>query len=285
MDHPVFIAGAGRSGTTLAVDMLGLHAELTPLYETEFVTRISMMIFGQRLPLPELRVHVLKLMDAWTEPLPHRPHNKRAHERYHHGPHHVLFTRELAMQRTHRFLADLAAGRAPIKALAAMCDALFADHARKDGKPIVVNKTPSYVHVLPVLDAMYPGSRIVHCVRDGRDVACSVLSRPWGPRTVGEAATWWAQKAGQAVQWGRENPDRYLELRYEDLLTDPRAELSKVLAFLELDDEADEMLARYGREIRLDPSRSGQWRTLPGQDLAAFHAQAGGLLEHFGYAA
>jgi len=285
VDHPVFIAGAGRSGTTLAVDMIGLHEELSPLYETEFVTRLAMMIFGQKLPFEELRVHVRKLMDQWTVSLPHRPHNKREHERYHHGPHHVLFTRELALRRTDRFLAELASGVAPIRALAALCDALFADHARRDSKRIVVNKTPSYVHILPVLDAMYPASKVVHCVRDGRDVACSVLSRPWGPRTVGEAAQWWAQKAGEAVAWGRAHPDRYLEVRYEDLLRAPQDELARVLEFLGVEAQATDMLARYGREIRLDTGRSGRWKTLPGQDLAAFHARAGGLLEHFGYAA
>jgi hypothetical protein len=50
--RPVFIGGAGRSGTTLVVDLLGTHANLSPVYETNFVLGVARELLAQR-PLPE----------------------------------------------------------------------------------------------------------------------------------------------------------------------------------------------------------------------------------------
>ncbi|SES71567.1 Sulfotransferase family protein [Salinibacillus kushneri] len=33
MFSPMFIGGAGRSGTTLLVDLIGLHPNISPVYE------------------------------------------------------------------------------------------------------------------------------------------------------------------------------------------------------------------------------------------------------------
>ena len=88
----LFIGGCGRSGTTLVVDVLGLHPRISPIYETDFVMPIAVML-AKRTPLPQVIARVRSLMDQWTAPLPHRPHNKRAHERvrfYHFI--HICFT-------------------------------------------------------------------------------------------------------------------------------------------------------------------------------------------------
>ena len=47
---------------------------------------------------------VRAIMDQWTQPLPIRPHQKSAYERYHHGPHHILFDRPFAMAQTEQLL-------------------------------------------------------------------------------------------------------------------------------------------------------------------------------------
>jgi len=281
---PIFIGGAGRSGTTLAVDMLGLHPEVSPVYETGFVSQIAGLVFGRRdLSKQQVQIAIIQLMDRWSQSLPHIPHQKRAHERYHHGPHYIRFDRPFAMARTVELVDALDAGNR-VMGFNRFVNALFAEHARLDGKPRWANKTPSYVHLLPVLGSIFPEMRFLHCVRDGRAVAASVVTRSWGPSNVTEAATWWSRKTQLGVDWGRANPDRYFELRYEALLTRPQQTLSALLDFLGEVDCAAEMLASYRGGVTLDASRASTWRSrFSDQDYADFNAAAGGLLVQLGY--
>lgn len=281
---PIFIGGAGRSGTTLCVDMLGIHPEVSPVYETGFVSQIAGLIFGRRdIPTKKVQIAILQLMDRWSQGLPHLPHFKRAHERYHHGPHYVRFDRSFAMARTVELVDALEAGDRS-GGFHRFVHALFAEHARLDGKPRWANKTPSYVHLLPVLGSLFPRMRFIHCVRDGRAVASSVVTRAWGPDNIAEAARWWERKARLGMEWGRKNPERYFELRYEAILTDPEATMSELLGFLGEEDRSAEMLATYCKNLKLDPRRAYTWQeTFTDADRAAFMREAGGLLRELGY--
>ena len=66
--------------------------------------------------------------------------------------------------------------------------------------------------------AMCGRARFIHVVRDGRDVCVSWRRIKVGPRTVKEAAKAWSGHIEGKQYWGREHPDRYLEVRYKDLL-------------------------------------------------------------------
>ena len=54
------------------------------------------------------------------------------------------------------------------------------------GKRLVGDKTGEYARAVPTLHALWPSARIVHLIRDGRDVALSVLS--WKERPVQPAS-------------------------------------------------------------------------------------------------
>ncbi|MGO9803482.1 MAG: sulfotransferase, partial [Steroidobacteraceae bacterium] len=196
--RPVFIGGAGRSGTTLVVDLLGTHANLSPVYETNFVLGVARELLAER-PLPESAAAIRQLMHQWTEPLPQRPHHKRPHERYLHGPHYILFGRDYALNATETLIDELATD--PIAGYRRFIGSLFARHAELDGKPFWVNKTPTYVAVLPFLKQVWPELLFIHCVRDGRDVAASVLTRPWGPSTWAEAGSWWRDQVQPGLKF------------------------------------------------------------------------------------
>jgi hypothetical protein len=153
---PVFIGGAGRSGTSLVVDMLGLHPRLSPIYETDFLLQLMRLLFSappvsvNTLPINSLGEKIDQIMDEWTKPLPHRPHNKRQHERFHHGVHHILFDRPFALEQTPHLREAVANAQAPA-GLRTFIGKLFAEHCRLDGKPRWINKTPDYVQHLPIL--------------------------------------------------------------------------------------------------------------------------------------
>ena len=78
----------------------------------------------------------------------------------------------------------------------------------------------------------WPQAKILHIVRDGRDVAASqILDHPsWGYQDVNSAAAGWATMA-QAARIGQENGTQFA-LRYEDLVASPQTVLAPLLEFL-----------------------------------------------------
>jgi len=113
----------------------------------------------------------------------------------------------------------------------------------------VGDKTPFYCLKLPELTRIFPGGRIIHIVRDGRDAAVSQLHHAHraGIKNVltpgsenfmaqfSHAAVNWKNHVEQARQFGRTYADRYMEIRYEDLLDDPEDVIRQVFSFLSVD--------------------------------------------------
>jgi hypothetical protein len=114
-----------------------------------------------------------------------------------------------------------------------------------------VEQTPELAHLAGVIPVAYPDARIVHIVRDGRDVACSLLEKPWLRReqvksddaglAYGSYARFWvepdrreefeAASDARRAAWvwrryvsaARSAGVPLLEIRYEQLAEDPAA--------------------------------------------------------------
>lgn len=81
--------------------------------------------------------------------------------------------------------------------------------------------------------ALWPGAQFVHIIRDGRDVAASHLNTvTWGYGNVADAARGWLEVVARPRTVAP--PDRYLEIRYEDLVEQPRTVLGAVMEFLSM---------------------------------------------------
>lgn len=180
-------------------------------------------------------------------------------------------------------------------------EAVFLAYADAHGKVRWGDKTPIYVLALPLLGALFPTARFVHLIRDGRDVALSYLSVPWGPTTIWQSARKWRRDVTSGRRSGRALGDRYLEIRYEDLVRDPREVLETVCAFTDL--RFAEVMLDYHRdgEQRLQSPPDGvpfhaaaarppirgmrDWRSqMSSSDVRAFEAVAGDVLAELGYA-
>ena len=172
--------------------------------------------------------------------------------------------------------------------------ALFAAYAATRGKPRYADKTPHYVSHLSLLAARFPEARFVHVVRDGRDVALSLLDVPWGPDTIEEAALHWRRRVLEGRAAGLPG-DRYREVRYEALVADPERELRALAAWLELDYDAS-MLAYPDRSLTVPHPEHHRWlglaptpglrdwrRDMGSEDAARFAAVAGDALGELGY--
>ena len=279
--QPVFIGGLGRSGTTLLADVMGFHPELSPVYETAFVVKLIRLL-SYPAPYHQVCHDVRALMDTWTKHLPHRPDNKREYERYAHGAHHVLFSREYAMHRTQQLLAEIAAD--PVVAVRGFVLDLFREHANIDGKPGWVSKVPAYLQHAPVLRLLFPELVMVHIVRDVRDVVASTLTRSWGPRTARVGAQHWVAGLQSARAFSQRYPGQLVEVRYEDLLREPEGTLRTVFSGIGLELPSD-LVARYAAAADgFQPSRIGAGRRdLSSEDLRTVAEVAGPTLEAWGY--
>jgi len=178
-------------------------------------------------------------------------------------------------------------------ALRDFCDAVFLG-IRDSVRPAatrIVERTPDHVRFLPLIGEVYPDARVIHIIRDGRDVARSLLGQEWGPDSVAEAAEEWRS----AIEQGRTSGStlgHYREVRYEALLEDTAGELVQLYSWLgvPVDDEIMEVAVAEGRaRFNVDPSAprvaAGKWQgSFTEEDLWAFEAVAGNLLGELGYA-
>lgn len=93
------------------------------------------------------------------------------------------------------------------------------------------DKTPAYMADLPTLAGVYPRARFVHLVRDPRDCVLSTQDA-WGNSPVRTAQEWADRVRACRAAGAPLGPSRFLELRYEDLVTDVRGRLAGVFEFL-----------------------------------------------------
>jgi hypothetical protein len=151
-----------------------------------------------------------------------------------------------------------------------------------------------------------PNALFVHIIRDGRDIALSLKKMggftplPWdrGPtRSLMATALYWEWMVRKGREHGRKFPSDYIEIRYEDLITDPQRTLQTLGRFI--DHDLDYERIRNAGLGRLSESNSsfrdegaseevnpvGRWkeRLAPG-DVAAIEAAVAGCLEETGYA-
>jgi hypothetical protein len=104
--------------------------------------------------------------------------------------------------------------------------------AESVGKSRWADKTPSYALRLPFIDSLFPDCQVIHIIRNPRDVIDS-LRRKDGFRFAYRNAQMWESHVGRARKVGRTLlGDRYYELRYEELVGHPEAQLRALFAWL-----------------------------------------------------
>jgi hypothetical protein len=274
----VFLVGSARSGTTLLRRIVNAHPLIAISRETHWVPRFY-----------EDRVGVTEAGTVTNE----------------------LVSKLVAYHRFGRFgvseeaLSRLAGGNEPLS-YADFVSGFYDLVGAARGKRLVGDKTGQYARWLPALHALWPAARFVHLIRDGRDVALSVLSwkaepgasrlATWEEDPVMTTALWWSRNVQLAREAGLRLPRRlYHELRYEALVTRPEERCAALCAFLELPYE-ESMLRFHEGRTRNEPGLSAKraripitpnlrrWRDqMPVDQAERFEAVAGELLEELGY--
>jgi len=283
-----FVVGCPRSGTFLVASILNRSGSIAIPTETHFVAlfpRFLWLAGDWRRPPARRRAAraVCSFLRVWMQ---------RSEEQ-----------RDLRAMTRHSLLAvapaaeELALGSASYAEFVAR---LFAAYAQGNGAALAGDKSAYYRHVaLGAIDRAVGGrARFIHVLRDGRDTWLSWRRWRWGPPHPAEAGRLWAEHVREKRRWGREHPDRYCELRYEDLLRQPEAELRRLCGFVGLDYSPDLLRFHeqpYAADLAnsrshqklgqpLDPSNTGKWRQEmnPGE-IAPFEHIARAELAAAGY--
>jgi hypothetical protein len=111
-------------------------------------------------------------------------------------------------------------------------DGFQREYAEQRGKVRWADKSPRYAMSLDYIAEVFPNCQVLHVIRDGRDVVASHRRR-WGYASAVRATVKWPRYVAFARDVGAAlGPDRYLEVRYEDLVSEPRETAARVLAFL-----------------------------------------------------
>lgn len=241
--RPVFVGGCPRSGTTLLRTMLNSHPDLAIPHET----RILIDGYRRRAEWGDLAI----------------PGNRRRVARW------VVERKESRHRRLTEDTDELVermVGAAPT--IGSVLSAGFRLHAESHGKPRWGEKRPSVVLHLDAAFAMFPDAQYVNIVRDPRAAVASIREAGrrygWGAHDVSGGTETWERSARAADRWRRRaGADRFVELRYEDLVDDPAATLGRIIAFLDLDPTGLEAMLHYHETAGIHSRAAEQLASMP----------------------
>ena len=133
--------------------------------------------------------------------------------------------------------------------------------------------------------ALLPDARIIHLLRDPRDVARSSIGMGWAGTSYHGVSHWIGTERDWDAAEARLDPDRVLTLKFEELMTDLTGSLGRVCAFLDVPPSA--AMLEYHRDSSYgppDPGIAQQWRRKAGpREIALIEGRCGDLLERRGY--
>jgi hypothetical protein len=195
-----------------------------------------------------------------------------------------------------------------------LCFSVYLAYGKKMDKSFSIwgDKNNYYLNHLFDLNELFPGGKFLHVVRDGRDIACSyreVMAEesqsPYRPQLgtdIAQIAVEWSSNVGRIMQFmSGINATRTMTVRYEDLVTFPERELTRICRWLGIGFESGMLTFYLENERReLEPRETLDWkrRTLepigPGTvgrykdrltiaEQEEFESRAADVLRVFGY--
>lgn len=168
----------------------------------------------------------------------------------------------------------------------------------------IIDKHPAYALHLALMDRLIPGCRVLHIIRDGREVVVSMMSAKrrlgFGAGEIRGATRDWASHIRAARRdgepWG---PERYMEVRYEELMERTPELLAEIFRFAGLSiapAEIEHIAEEYAidnKQVSRGDTSLNELRKKPGaiwkaklglEERWIMDRMAGDLLQELGYA-
>lgn len=210
-DGPVFLVGRPRSGTKLLRELLNRHPKISiPFWESNFIPYLS----GRALSFGNLR-------------------NFQNFEDFFSFFSKVEFFRMIKKENKYTHIVDDKVWYGAIKeySYAGAIEAFYMLYAKCDGKSMWGDKSPHYMLYTPYLKNQFPKSKYIHIIRDIRDNCLSNM-KAWNKNPYRSAQLWVNDIACFRRDAKLYLKGDYLEVKYEDLLSDPDLELMRVCNYL-----------------------------------------------------
>ena len=234
--RPVFIVGVGRSGTSLLQSMLDAHPKITFLPETHFY-RNYVSAKKKRATLEQAGVeNFVELLEADQDFKRVNIEPKKLLENY------LSAKEEFNLEEVYRTMLEQYLENYPETHL-------------------VGDKDPRNIDYLESLYQSFSDAKILHIVRDPRDVLSSRMKAAWSKhRPVWQHVLLYETQLKRGRKMGKKLfGANYHEFRYEDLITYPEITLQKIAAHIEL--EYDENMLQFSKSAeRLVDKREMSWK-------------------------
>lgn len=240
---PFFVVGSGRSGTTLLQALIDAHPNLAIPPESHIYDRIA-PVFGTYGDLGVQRNRLRFIADLLAD----------------------AYIRQWQLSAT---VEDIEA-RVIRGDRVGVIDALFSLYAKHRGARRWGDKTPDHIRCLEAVRADFPDAKLIHLVRDGRDRAEARRRMIWGPSTPYGMAHEWRDEVMQWKSFCAAHGSRdTLVVRYEDLVTEPRATMERVFEFLE--ESYVDTVASYASTplTRTLCATQSEWHSSLGREISA----------------
>jgi len=269
----LFIFGMPRSGTTLLAQCLNAHSEIVIPHETDFIIpmafildRIKDQSIGR-----ELIYNLIVNSTAFTRSLGEYLSIQTVHE--------IVYASKYTV-------TDI-------------LQALYQAVAKNENAKIAGDKSPNDLNFLRMLvktGGLGANSKIIHIVRDIRDVMVSVNRAGWQADLDLYFPRFWNNQNLYLHQLYQHQTAKYKLVKYEALVSNPASEFLNICQFLGLEFEAEMLLSdkrnqRYrGQKAHtnlynpISDASVGKYKSILDQStLDNYLIQAGEALAKFGY--
>ena len=223
----VFIVGVGRSGTSLLQSMLNAHSKMSFMPETHFLRKY---VFKSSVIVNSKNINFIIEMlnndeDFLRVKIP------------------AIEIVKIGMRYVDIY------------------EAILNIYSKRRKKEIVGDKDPRNIDFLPRLNTLYPKGKVIHIIRDPRDVVLSRTKADWSKgRPFYLHAYMYITQMQRGRRFGKEKyGNNYTEIFYEDLLGDPVKVLTELCAFLNVDFEKN-MLDFSKSSVELVDKSEMQWK-------------------------
>jgi len=167
---------------------------------------------------------------------------------------------------------------------------LFHINDSTNGDLIWGDKSPSYISHMDLLKELFPEAKFIHIVRDVRD-SCISSHKAWGTSRL-RMVQRWTDSLPKPRLAAKNFPMDYIEVFYENLITNPEKELTNIFSFMGLDYEPEVLLSINTGEKKGDAKNLNKIKKdnkhkykmeLSEKQIRKIESIAGNVLKQYGY--
>lgn len=236
---PIILLASERSGTNLLRVMVSSHSQVSSPPPAGIVAGLADKVFQYLCPLKE--IHEIELIDDAV-----------ALTKAHFKPWEI----DIDTQAVLKGLDSISFWE--------IFRALNDVYAKEEGSACWISKDPNLFNYIYEIKMHMPDAKFVYMVRDGRDVAASMLEGGVHTSHIYQAAHIWSQNQRVCLN-ALSDPilsNSMFLVKYEDLITDAKIVMQGIMRFIDLDYEASQLEYYKNKEVINVSNMTDFWKNI-----------------------